>query len=167
MASTFLNLPTIKQDVDVRDLNPLQDTVGIGDVDGHVLDVNSDGSINVVLNEDSYENSVNVYGEASSVASSLETTLVAKTAIAGVVSYLQRVTVSGTNIADYKIKVNGIVIDRYYTTFGAKTGNSIDFVGTRNLGYRVEVGDIFSVTVEHTRPVAGDFNARLQILEVS
>jgi hypothetical protein len=139
----------------------------ITDSDGDELEINPDGSINVNIGSATSSDPVNKYGEVSAVASAMETTLVSHTAAIGKTTYLQGASSSGQNIADYKVKVNGTVIDRKLTNFGANPNVDFFFDGYLNLGYLLNVGDIVTVTVIHSRPYTADFNGKLKLIEVT
>lgn len=152
-------------EVDIRDLNASTDNVAISDgVDQ--LEILPDGSINVNALPSSNATSVNKYGEVSSVASGIETTMITHIAVGGRKTYLQRVDSSGENIADYKVKVNGVTIDRRRTNFGDNLNAEFIFEGYLNPGLEIAVGAVVTVTVIHSRGSSADFNGKIQLLEV-
>lgn len=159
MASTFINIPAAKA------LNASRDSVAISDGTDQ-LAVNADGSINVVVADSSYETPINKFGEVGAVASSLETTIVSHTAVIGAASFLQRASFSGTNISEYRLKINGTTVDKFYTDFGGGLSGQMEFSFQSNRGYALTEGDLVTITTVHNRPFLGAFNARLQLIEV-
>lgn len=128
------------------------------------LGINSDGSINVNLTPPA-SNLESTYNEIAAVVASTPTLLVSYTAPMGRVSYLYRVFVSGSNIATYKVKLNGTVIETIRTYFGGALNAVADFSEAAK-GMPLAVGDVVNVEVEHQRPFVGDFNGRIQSIEV-
>ena len=158
--------------VEFRDVNVNVDLdgseVNIRDSDGDQLEVNQDGSINVVLISSDEDLSVHTFNEVSSVVSFTPTTINTYTVPPGKNSFLQKITVSGTNIADYRVKLNGLTIERLYTYFGSSLADNFNFLGHSNRsGYILNSGDVITVEVEHQRPFVGSFNSRIQVLEVN
>ena len=154
-------------DFDIRNLSSSQDNVAIRDSAGDELDVNSDGSIDVNVNPTNpVVDVINTYNEISSVASSTATTVTSYTVGVGKTGILQSVHVSGTNIATYEIKVNGSNIETTRTFFGNSLDSNINFTGEVNSGYSLSSGDVVTVVVTHNRPSSGDFNARIQAIEI-
>ena len=160
-----LDVNILTEDVDIRPLDAQVDNVAIEDADGDQLAINADGSLNVAqaLNPD-LTGKVK-YDEITSVASSSETTIVSFTALSGRDTFLQGVTVSGTNIAAFKVKVNGAVIDLKRTYFGGNLNEEFIFNGQNNSGVVISVGQTITVTVEHSRPMSGDFNSKILYME--
>jgi hypothetical protein len=143
------------------------DSIQVGDgVD--LLEVNTDGSINVNLVDSTVRTIVNTFNEITSVASSLETILVTYIVPIGKVAYLTNIDVAGTNIASYKIQKNLSTISKLYTYFGSSLNAfanfGVDLTGTP--GLKLLAGDTITVKVLHGRPTVGDFNGRIQVVEV-
>lgn len=138
-------------------------TVQIGDVSivegGNTMDVNSDGSINVnVVNSvpTSTPGLNTYYSEISSVASGASTPII--TVVAPVGGYrLFKIDVSGENIALYTVSVNGTTISTLRTFFGAL--NTSFIYDNQTYGIKLNSGDTLVVTVLHTRPFVGNFEA--------
>jgi hypothetical protein len=160
------------------DSNPLpvafDGTVSIGDVSivegGNTLTVNPDGSINVnVVTVPIAGNVVrNIYNEANSVASGVVTTLVQYTVPGGITnSVLQRISVSGENIAKFTVFVNGTQIDTRRTFYGSSLSEYFEFTTGSTDGFVLNPADILIVKVLHTRPYLGDFEGRIQVLEIA
>lgn len=138
-------------------------TVAVGNVtiqddNGHELAVNADGSINVnvvVATVDGPGLGFQ-YGEVTGVAPGLETTVL--TVTAPVVSKrIEKIEVSGTNVAEIRIKYNGTIFTKKYLWHGAF--NVTFAFETYVSGFKVNVGQNVTVTVVHNRPDPGDFNA--------
>ena len=137
-------------------------TVNIKDDDGDQLEINPDGSINVK----GTGKTITVYNEpVTAIPSSTPTTIVTYTAPADKISYLQSIMVSGENIAEYEIKVNGVTIAKKRTYF-PKFDTNFDFLSsTGGNGRDLAINDIVTVVVTHFRPVAGKFNSTILSLE--
>lgn len=121
------------------------------------LAINPDGSINVNLAGSA--TIVDTYNEVSSVLNSVLTTVVSYTVINA--GKLKQINVSGTNIAEYRVELNSVVIDKRRTYFGSALNT--DF--TYDDGLAVAPSDSIVVKVIHNRPSLGDFNGRIQVSE--
>lgn len=155
----------INDELDIRSLDALIDNVAIHDADGDELAINPDGSINTAQALNPNLTGKNAYSEVLSIASSIETTIISHTALAGRETFLQNISVSGENIATYKVKVNGVVVDQKRTHFGAGLNEEFIFNGENNSGIAVPVGQTVTVTVEHSRPMTADFNSKILYME--
>lgn len=164
-SSTGLDVFLLNE-IDIRDLDHLRDSVSIGDPDGDILDVQPDGSIITRNTINSNITSVNKYNEIASLASGSETTLVTHTAPGGRDTFLQRVDVAGDNIAKYRVKVNGTTIETKRTYFGGDLEKGFIYDGENNPGLKLTGGDIVTVTVIHGRSMVGDFEGKIQVIEV-
>lgn len=107
-----------------------------------------------------------VYNETTSVAKDTETTILTLTAQPSVSTYIQSIETSGTNIAEYTVKLNGSVISKKRTMHGNGLNLNFKFDGSSNNGYKLIPGDIVTVNVTHKRPDLGDFNATIQVIEI-
>lgn len=134
-------------------------SVKVHDDDGDELEINPDGSINVTVLSGGGDTETTTYAEVSAVPMSTPTIVQTYVVPAGVVK-LDRVAVSGTNIAEYLVKRNAVVLDRRRTYFGGALNT--DFVFENLL---VTAGDVITVTVTHLRSFVGDFNSRIQVVE--
>lgn len=101
------------------------------------------------------------YNEVTSVATSVITTVITYTVPGATTAALQTIDVSGTNIAQFQVEVNTVVIDKKRTYFSGPFNEVFDFKGSIPL----VAGDVVRVRVLHTRPFVGDFNARLTVSE--
>lgn len=129
------------------------------------LAINPDGSINVNLTQSNPGVLSSIYSEITSVAASTLTAIQTFTAQIGVTTYLQKIEVSGSNIAEYTVEINSVVEDKRRTYFSGPLNTEFRFVET-GTGLPLSVGDTVRVRVIHSRPTVGDFNSRLQIVEV-
>lgn len=132
------------------------------------LVINADGSINVNIVSGSVASSDyrSYFNEVTSVASATPTTI--QTYIVPVLkdAFLQKIPVSGTNIATYEVLINAVVQDKMRTYFGDSLDGTFEFANSATDGYPLISGDIVLVRVTHNRPTVGDFNCRIQVVEV-
>lgn len=109
---------------------------------------------------------VSLFSEVLGIASTVSTQLLTYTVPNGQDNYLLRIEVSGTNIATYDILIDGVQFAR------TRTYLSGPFVGILVIGaslidaYKIVSGQIVTVNVTNFRPYVGDFEARLQYIEV-
>lgn len=121
------------------------------------LAINADGSINVTLSGS--ETVLETYNEISSVVNSVLTTIVSYTALAP--GKLKQINVSGTNIAEYSVELNSVVIDKRRTYFGSALNTDFNY----DDGLLITTADTIVVKVIHERPSVGSFNGRIQVTE--
>lgn len=143
--------------------------VTIQDDDGDELEINPDGSINVnIVNAVTGNVVKNTYGEANAVPPGVETTIVQYMVPLIVTSgILQRISVSGTNVGRYKVYVNGVAIDTRRTYYGGSFNEYFDYYVNSTDGYTLQPGDLVTVRILHDRVYVGDFEGRIQVLEVA
>lgn len=169
-----INIGTVNGELEVQlthldndpDAGDVHDSVRIGDGVEELL-INPDGSINVsqVLSNTSVKIE-STYNEITAIPTDTTTTLVSYTAPIGKISFLHRIFVSGNNIAQYTVKLNGNIIDKCKTYLGSSLNTIFDFSdGTR--GKPLQVGDIVLIEVEHSRSFLGEFNGRIQSIEIT
>ena len=152
-------------EVQVRAVGGGSGTVQVQDTDGDILEVNPDGSINVSIVGSSTGDVVSAYSEVTSVATSVLTTIGTFTAPVGKTTYLQTVNVAGTNIAEYTVELNSVVIDKKYTYFSGPMNEKFTFAET-DKGLKLAVGDVVRSRVIHVRPFTSSHNSRIQVVEV-
>ena len=140
------------------------DNIAISD-GTNTLAINPDGSINVQIGT-SASQLKSFYTEVTSVASSTPTTIQTYTVPLSTSAFLQKITLSGSNIATYELLVNAAVIDKKRTWFTGGLNTEFDLSDFSKDGLPLNAGDIVTVRVTHIRPDLGDFNARLQVVEV-
>lgn len=142
--------------------------VTIQDDDGDELSINSDGSLNVNVVTSAANNVRHEYGEASAVLNGIETTIVQYVVpLLSTNAILQRVSVSGENIARYQVLINDVVIDTRRTCFGANLSEYFEFSTDVSDGYTLSPGDVVKVNVFHNRSNLSDFEGRIQVLQIT
>jgi hypothetical protein len=148
-------------------VGPTGDTVAIVDnTSGDKLKVNPDGSINVYPISGSPVPKVgkNVFNEILAVASGATETLVSYTVPVGKQMILERIYVSGDNIAKYYVYLNGNKFDSARTEYTTLNVDLVYF--STEQGFLLQSGDVISVTVDNFRPSTADFSGRIQLIEV-
>ena len=105
------------------------------------------------------------YNEVTSVAASSLTTVLTYTVPTGKTVFIQKVVTSGTNIAEYSLYLNGVIQDKRRTNFGGDLNAEFGFAETA-IGLPVAAGDIILIKAIHNRTFLGDFNARIQVIEI-
>lgn len=107
-----------------------------------------------------------IYNEISGIAISATATVNTYTVPLATTAILQKVEMGGSNIAIYEVFVNAVKIDKKRTYFGGDLSTELDFT-TSNSGITLNTGDILTVTVTNFRPMLGDFESRIQVLETT
>lgn len=133
------------------------------------LVINPDGSINVSIVPGSTTPlvTVNSFAEITSVTAAVETTITSYTVPALKTAELVRAEFSGTNIATYNLYKNGTKIAVKRTWFNGNMSESMNFsIDTSVIGLELVAGDIITLRVIHGRPMLGDFEGRIQALEI-
>ena len=130
--------------------------------------VNPDGSINVIVESIPSPNSnvVSNYSEVVNVPSGSTTVLITYTVPVGKSAILQKCPVSGDNIGRYDLLINSVVQDTVRTNFGGDLTEMFDFTSGNDSGLTLNAGDTVSIQELHNRPYTGNFNARIQVLEI-
>lgn len=131
----------------------------------NTMSVNPDGTINVKI-ADTVGILKSFFNEITSVALATPTTVQTYTVPVGLSAYLQKICVSGTNIATYELLVNAVVIDKKRTWFNGALNAEFDLSDYSKNGLPLVAGNTISIRVTHSRPDVGDFNSRLQVIEV-
>lgn len=141
-------------------------TVGIKDTAGNAL-TSTSGALDVnVVSAGSSGTPISLYNEVTSVAAGVLTTILIYTVPAGKSFYLIRVEVSGTNIAEYTVQFNSGINSKKRTFYG-NLNELFDYWTGGNIGgFPLVSGTALKVTTKHNRPFVGDFNARIQGVEV-
>jgi hypothetical protein len=142
------------------------DSIKIGD-GTDFLAVNADGSINVTTTASlpSNQSSLVQYSEASGVASGIETTVLTYTVPVATTFFLLRASVSGTNIATYRLKINAVTKETK-RTWWMRFNEEFDWSLEDNKGIELASGDIVTVTTLHTSSTVGDFSCTLKGVEL-
>jgi len=110
--------------------------------------------------------SISKYNEVPLVATGVLTTILTYTVPLTKIGILERISVTGENIAYYKILKNAIVIDSKHTNFGTNLNEEFNYSSSADIGMQLAAGDIITVTVLHNRPSLANFAARLQVTEI-
>ena len=154
----------------INGTNPLpvafDGTVSIGDVSivegGNTMVVNSDGSINVnIVSSSDTPGLVINYNEITSVVNGVESTIITVNSPPSG-HRIEKIEVSGSNVGQYKVYINGIPIltkRTWWTQFNA-TFNFEDFTN----GLVLTTGQVLTVTVIHDSPDLGTFEATVMTL---
>jgi hypothetical protein len=140
-----------------------------GDGSGYDLNVNPDGSLNVVVeNGTGTTDTVRIpYNEVTSVPAGVETTVLTYTCPPTLIdAFLQRIMVSGDNVAKWDILLNGSKIATKRTWW---TDFNVDFSFTSfdGTGVSLNTGDIITVEVLHNSSTLGTFEATIQVVQLS
>lgn len=132
------------------------------------LIINPDGSINVnvvtsgptVPPTHSVEAGIvdTIYNEITSVASGILTQIVTYSCVQPTRVKFSEVT--GTNIAEYTVLVNNLIINKKRTFWG-----SLDSDFQFSKGLSLNLGDIVSVNVIHNQSTVGAFSAFILVLK--
>lgn len=131
-------------------------------------DVSGETAVRVTIAEDTSgiesippSDLIDNYSEISSLVKDVETLILIYTVPIGKTFYLDRVQVSGENIADYRIYVDASKIARGYTYFGASLSHDFVFSKSQSVGKYIAASSVLEVKVIHSRPTSADFNARI------
>lgn len=143
--------------------------VEVKGTNGNFVEPNADGSINVnvVQTPVTGHNVRNIYNEVAAVASGVETLIVSYTVPFSKTAVLERISSSGENVGAYKVYLNGVAIDQQRTYYGGDMNALFEFMTGTSDGFLLAAGDIISVKILHTRQFVGNFNARIQVLEIT
>lgn len=149
-------------------------TIKVGDVEvvgptGNVLKPNQDGSLNVNVVETPVAGNVvkSRFNTASAVPTGILTSILTYTVPFATTAVLQKITVSGENIAKFTILLNGVVMDVKRTYFGGELNAEFNYETGNSNGLNFKASDIILIQVIHQRPNAGDFDGRIQVLEIA
>lgn len=140
------------------------DNIAISD-GTNTMSVNPDGSINIKI-ADTTGVLKSIYNEVTSVVSGSPTTIQTYTVPGSLSGYLQKICVSGTNIATYELLVNAAIVEKKRTWFNGSLNAEFDLSDFSKNGLPLAAGDTVVVRVTHSRPDVGDFNSRIQVVEV-
>lgn len=148
-------------------------TISIGSVEitgnGNTMAVNTDGSINVNLVTGGTpvpEILRSTYNRAASVPAATSTVIVSYTVPIGKTGILSKIEYSGNNVATYEVFRNSVRIDTQRTYFSYLNG-IFDFVSEHLASpFLLAASDLIEIKVTHQRPSVGDFDARIQTIEI-
>ena len=106
------------------------------------------------------------FHEVTAIAASTLTTVLTYSVPVGFNYHLMRFTYDGENIAKYEVYVNGDILDRARTHFGAALSGQFDFSISQEKGILFPENTILQLKVIHYRPSLSSFSSRIQgILE--
>ena len=149
-------------------------TVSVGEVEvigsnGNILEPNADGSINVNIQPStSNTNQVkNIFGTAAAVPSGATTTIVQYTVPLNKIAILERSVASGENIGAFTILINNAVQSIQRTYYAGGFNVTFEFITGQDNGLVLQPGDNVKVTILHNRPYVGNFDARIQVFEIT
>ena len=170
-----INIGTVNAELEVQlshednvpDAGDVADSVQVGD-GTEILLINPDGSINVVFSPfpSGGVTPKSIYAEVSSVASATITTVATYTVPVGKKATLERISMSGQNIATYTAEVNAVAVDKKRTWFNGPMSEEMNFITSSGGSIQLVAGDIVRLRVIHGRPMVADFNARIDIIEI-
>jgi hypothetical protein len=101
----------------------------------------------------------NYFSSISSVPNSVLSTILSFTASSD--TYLGEIETSGTNIAEFRVYLNSVLISKQRTHFGWGLNLLFKYSFDLELGLKMVSGDLLEVKVIQTRPTLGDYEARL------
>lgn len=116
----------------------------------------SNNAIPVYVTDSPSDIVINEYDEVTGVVPSILTTLVTYTVPVGKSFDLSYVEGSGTNVARYTVVVDGVTISSKRTWWSGPFNAEFEFNG-----YEVSSNSVIQLKVFHTRPMNGDFEARI------
>lgn len=159
---TTVNIGDVRITAQDNDPNPgnIHSSVRISDGFDD-LQINPDGSINVVIPPGAGGIPVNEFSQISSVIANTLTTILTYTVPPLFSGTLFRIELGGNNIATYEIYINALIEARVRTWFSTSLTQVCEFSSGAS-GFKLDAGDIVEVKVIHDRPFLGDFEARLQ-----
>lgn len=141
------------------------DAIKIGNGSHQYLAINSDGSINVNIEASgSNGTTISYFNNITSVSNGISTTLLTYTIPTLKTGYLERIELSGSNIAIYDFFISGVLNGRQRTYFGGELNGMFNFLDPINKGISLIAGTNIQIIVTHYRPYLGDFEARLQLV---
>ena len=170
-----IEIGTVNAEIEVQ-LSHIDDSPNIGDVadsvrvgDGlEILEINPDGSINVVFTGIAPPGiPVNTYSAVTSVPSATTTTIATYTIPVGKSSQLDRIEFSGSNIGIFQVLINGTVKSTQRTWFNGPLSGTFEYVTSNLYGYGLVAGDIVKLQITHTRPNVGNFEGRIQTVDLT
>jgi|GEM_PF-2379132 len=166
-----INIGTVNAELEVQlshlDNSPnpgdVHDSIRIGGASGNELEVLDDKSINVHVLDTPVANSGLSwsYNEVSAIPSGVETTIITVLG-APVQKRIQKIEVSGENVAEIRVKIDGSTMSKkrlWHTRFDT----TFDFEQFAN-GVKLLAGQTLTVTVLHGRSSAGDFETTVWYL---
>lgn len=124
------------------------------------------GDVSLTVDPNNNNEIVYSYNEVSGVVKSNLVTITTYIAPIAKTCFLQRVSSGGSNIAVFNVKINGDIVEKRRTYYSSGLTTDFQFIGSQESGIPLQVGDVVTVEVIHERPNSGDFEAKVQILQV-
>jgi hypothetical protein len=109
---------------------------------------------------------LSTFATVSAVATNATVTILSYTVPPGKTGYLLKAEMSGTNIATYDVLLNAAEFARIRTYFSGPFDGVVTVGQGPQDAYKLSTGDVVSIQVTNFRPTAGDFECRLQVIEV-
>lgn len=131
------------------------------------VEVNPDGSLNVVVVSGGKipKPTKTVFNQVAAVLSGSETLVVTYTVPPTKRATLDQVTGSGENIGKYNLYLNGTLVDVQRTYWAGGFNVRFQF-NSQGDGVVLEEGDVLELKVIHTSDEVGDFDGRIQLVEL-
>lgn len=107
-----------------------------------------------------------LFGQVLAVASNSTQAIVSYTVPVGKSAYLLGMEMSGTNIATYDVLYNASQFSRHRTYFSGPFVVQVQIGSSVLDAFPLVAGDVITINVTNFRPDAGDFEARVQYIEV-
>lgn len=130
----------------------------------NIANVNPDGSLNVNVVTSSSKVLYSLFNSISSVSNGVLTTILSYTVPIGKTDFLSLIEVSGTNMAQFDVYINGVLNARKRTSL-TEFNEEFDFSVTNEIGLSLSAGTIVLITVLQNRPDLGNYEARLMYAE--
>jgi hypothetical protein len=145
-----------KLDIQTGQLNLIDVELQAANASLDSIDAKLTAPLSVVVNSGTTKN---YYSEVLAVASGLYANILTHTVTVN--SRLKLASSSGSNIAEYEVVLNGLVLDKQRTNFGAPLNCCFSFQN----GVALVSGDFVIVRAKHERSTLSDFNAKIIIEE--
>lgn len=129
-----------------------------------VLKVNPDGSINVNTDTPTSKTVNSVFNAISLVPNSILTTILSYTVPSGMTDYLSLIEVSGDNMAQFEVYINGTLSARQRTSL-TEYNSQFNFSLDSEIGLPLTSGTLLQVMVIQNRPDVGNYEARILYAE--
>lgn len=129
-----------------------------------VLKVNPDGSININTDSPTAKTVNSLFGSISSVGNGILTTILSYTVPISKLDYLSLIEVSGSNMAQFEVYINGTLSARRRTSL-TEYNSQFNFLVDSEIGLSLISGTILQIMVIQNRPDLGDYEARIVYAE--
>lgn len=129
-----------------------------------VLKVNPDGSININTDSPTAKTVNSLFGSISSVGNGILTTILSYTVPVSKLDYLSLIEVSGSNMAQFEVYINGTLSARRRTSL-TEYNSQFNFLVDSEIGLSLISGTLLQIMVIQNRPDLGDYEARIVYAE--